>query len=312
MDGAAKWWWWWGAQVFLLHRVTFWLQLFRSQSKSTQHTRPEYPDRRRHLQTQAKANNAQQPPRRPRPFPPPLRLSGQEARLTPWCARYSPPSHLNPLKGSSKPSPVQHNVRCPLPGRFLLSSHLADMHWLCRREQQTPQRCGAVRNPAPAVHVQPVADPASNENLAQRRPSPSSREAGSGRCAVGNQPPTPQTIGDLGTGPLIPSYDLHLPCTLCILCCCDAKCAVACCPSVSVRYLLSRHILSTDQPPSGAPALPRRHHAVVPGARFLVDGRSRMTATTNQGLTDPSLSYKMRISRQPLWTSRGPQPPPQR
>lgn len=93
-----------------------------------------------------------------------------------------------------------------MPRRFPLSSHLADMYWLCRREQQTPQRCGAVRNPAPAVHVQPRCRSGVQLNPPpQRRPSPPSREAvwrlerlGAGRCAVGNQPPapTPQTIGD--------------------------------------------------------------------------------------------------------------------
>lgn len=106
-----------------------------------------------------------------------------------------------------------------MPRRFPLSSHLADMYWLCRREQQTPQRC-ATRRRLSMCNPSPIRRPTNPPP--QRRPSPPSREAawrlerlGAGRCAVGNQPPAPNPTDHWrppGTGPLIPSYDLHLPC----------------------------------------------------------------------------------------------------
>lgn len=234
------------------------------------------------------------------------------------------------MKGSSKSSPIRHlelvNVRYPFhaspvppfvpPCRYLLALQARTTDTAAvRRGAQPGAGCPCATRRRSGVQLNPP-PPASPESSISRgrveTGTPRCRPMCSGEPAPSPQPHRPlETPGDGTPHPLIRSASA-MPCTLCILCCYDAKCAVACCASVSVRYLLSRHTLPTDQPPSGVPALPRRHHAVVPGVRFLVDGRSRMTATPNQGLTDSSLSYKMRISKQPLWTSRGPQPPPQR
>lgn len=261
---------------------------------TTTHTRPEqteYPDRRRHLQTQAKANNAQQPPWRPRPFPPPLRLLGQEARPTlglghDLCSMQAPEVRVCSIfvpisisisisvKGSSKSSPIRHlelvNVRYPFhaspvppfvpPCRYVLALQARTTGTAAVRCGAQPGAgcpCATRRRSGVQLNPPPPASPESSISRGRvEAGTPRCRPMCSGEPAPSPQPHRPlETPGDGTPHPLIRSASA-MPCTLCILCCYDAKCAVACCPSVSVRYLLSRHTLPTDQPPSGVTCAP--------------------------------------------------------
>lgn len=189
------------------------------------------------------------------------------------------------VKGSSKSSPIRHlelvNVRCPLgaspvppfvpPCRYVLALQ-------ARTTDTAAVRCGA----------QPGAGCPCATRRRSTKPSPSVARVlhlerpGGGRCAVGNQPPTPQTIGDPR------GRDPSSPHTICICHAHFVSCAAAmrnalwldARPSLSGIYCLVIRSPRTSLP-SGVPALSRRHHAVVPGVRFLIDGRSRMTATPN-------------------------------
>lgn len=196
---------------------------------TTTHTRPEqteYPDRRRHLQTQAKANNAQQPPWRPRPFPPPLRLLGQEARPTLGlghdlcsmqapevrvCSIFAPISISISVKGSSKSSPIRHlelvNVRYPFhaspvppfvpPCRYVLALQ-------ARTTDTAAVRCGAqpgagcpcATRRRSGVQLKPPPSVARVLHLERPRGGWNASVQADVQWGTSPQPPTPQTIGD--------------------------------------------------------------------------------------------------------------------
>lgn len=144
------------------------------------------------------------------------------------CSIFAPISISISVKGSSKSSPIRHlelvNVRYPFhaspvppfvpPCRYVLALQARTTDtaavW-CGAQPGAGCPCATRRRSGVQLKPPP-----------QRRPSPPSREAawrlerlGAGRCAVGNQPPAPNPTVHWrppGTGPLIPSYDLHLPC----------------------------------------------------------------------------------------------------
>jgi len=219
------------------------------------------------------------------------------------------PSHISLCEGKLQFNSTRRAVQCPLsivpmpplPRRFPLSSHLADVLAPQTRTTNTAAvRRLSMYNPS-TVRRPTKIPPTSPESSNSRGRVEAGTRLSAGRCAVGSPAPNPTPLGDRGTPrPLISRSDLQ--CTLCILCCCD----------VNALWLVARlcqvFIISSYTPHRPAskrrPALPRRHHAVVPGARVrlayvVLDGRSWMTATPNQRLTGPSLLYKCGYQNSP-------------